>query len=251
MNMLITYIYAFGKCFYPKWLTWHSGYTFDYFMPSLGIKPMALELLAPCSSVCATGGVCVPASEFRNAFCILQSESFAISFHIVSCLIIPSIKWQNGKYKKQLPLFSSGDLRSDLYHTNKTDPLEYGLLSSVCPIWQPHSKINQFKCLLCCIDYWWQEIFKRKGQIKTDPVSECASLHAFILDIHNTVAKEYPDDTAFAEILKCASSRNFSIPQDHMTWGANWKKVYRTVSWATPFNCKCWKYQDNCSLWFN
>lgn len=103
--------------------------------------------------------VCVPASEFRNAFCILQSESFAISFHIVSCLIIPSIKWQNGKYKKQLPLFSSGDLRSDLYHTNKTDPLEYGLLSSVCPIWQPHSKINQFKCLLCCIDYRWQEFF--------------------------------------------------------------------------------------------
>ncbi len=38
------YIYAFGRCFYLKWLTLHSRYTFDRFFYSLGIEPMTLTL---------------------------------------------------------------------------------------------------------------------------------------------------------------------------------------------------------------
>ncbi len=51
------YIYAFSRRFYPKRLTLHSSYsfTFDQLLLSLGIEPMILALLAPCSTSWATG----------------------------------------------------------------------------------------------------------------------------------------------------------------------------------------------------
>ncbi len=51
------YIYAFSRRFYPKRLTLHSSYsfTFDQLLLSLGIEPMILALLAPCSTIWATG----------------------------------------------------------------------------------------------------------------------------------------------------------------------------------------------------
>ncbi len=51
------YIYAFSRRFYPKRLTLHSSYsfTFDQLLLSLGIEPMILALLAPCSTTWATG----------------------------------------------------------------------------------------------------------------------------------------------------------------------------------------------------
>ncbi len=51
------YIYAFSRRFYPKRLTLHSSYSFTFYqlLLSLGIKPMILTLLAPCSTIWATG----------------------------------------------------------------------------------------------------------------------------------------------------------------------------------------------------
>ncbi len=51
------YIYAFSRRFYPKRLTLHSSYsfTFNQLLLSLGIEPMILALLAPCSTIWATG----------------------------------------------------------------------------------------------------------------------------------------------------------------------------------------------------
>ncbi len=51
------YIYAFSRRFYPKRLTLHSSYsfTFDQLLLSLGIEPMILALLAPCSTIWARG----------------------------------------------------------------------------------------------------------------------------------------------------------------------------------------------------
>ncbi len=51
------YIYAFSRRFYPKRLTLHSSdsFTFDQLLLSLGIEPMILALLAPCSTIWATG----------------------------------------------------------------------------------------------------------------------------------------------------------------------------------------------------
>ncbi len=51
------YIYAFSRRFYPKWLTLHSSYSFTFYqlLLSLGIEPMILALLAPCSTIWATG----------------------------------------------------------------------------------------------------------------------------------------------------------------------------------------------------
>ncbi len=51
------YIYAFSRRFYPKRLTLHSSYslTFYQLLLSLGIEPMILALLAPCSTIWATG----------------------------------------------------------------------------------------------------------------------------------------------------------------------------------------------------
>ncbi len=48
---------AFSRRFYPKRLTLHSSYsfTFDQLLLSLGIEPMILALLAPCSTIWATG----------------------------------------------------------------------------------------------------------------------------------------------------------------------------------------------------
>ncbi len=51
------YIYAFSRRFYPKRLTLHSSYSFTFYQLwlSLGIEPMILALLAPCSTIWATG----------------------------------------------------------------------------------------------------------------------------------------------------------------------------------------------------
>jgi len=38
-------IYAFGKRFYSKRITWYSKYRFDQLMHSLGIKPIAVICL--------------------------------------------------------------------------------------------------------------------------------------------------------------------------------------------------------------
>ncbi len=56
----IAYIYAFSRRFYPKRLTLHSNYSFQIFffyqlLLSLGIEPMILALLVPCSTSWATG----------------------------------------------------------------------------------------------------------------------------------------------------------------------------------------------------
>ncbi len=47
------YIYAFSRRFYPKRLTLHSSYSFTFYqlLLSLGIEPMILALLAPCSTI--------------------------------------------------------------------------------------------------------------------------------------------------------------------------------------------------------
>ncbi len=51
------YIYAFSRRFYPKRLTLHSSYSFTFYqlLLSLGNEPMILALLAPCSTIWATG----------------------------------------------------------------------------------------------------------------------------------------------------------------------------------------------------
>ncbi len=45
------YIYAFSRRFYPKRLTLHSSYSFTFDQLLLGIEPMILALLAPCSTI--------------------------------------------------------------------------------------------------------------------------------------------------------------------------------------------------------
>ncbi len=55
------YIYAFSRRFYPKRLTLHSSYSFTFYqlLLSLGVEPMILALLAPCSTIWATGKPCI------------------------------------------------------------------------------------------------------------------------------------------------------------------------------------------------
>ncbi len=60
LHLHYIYIYAFSRRFYPKRLTLHSSYrlfffTFYQLLLSLGIEPMILALLAPCSTIWATG----------------------------------------------------------------------------------------------------------------------------------------------------------------------------------------------------
>ncbi len=57
INTVYIYIYAFSRHFYPKRLTLHSSYSFTFYqlLLSLGIEPMILALLAPCSTIWATG----------------------------------------------------------------------------------------------------------------------------------------------------------------------------------------------------
>ncbi len=82
MYIYAFYIYAFSRHFYPKRLTLHSSYsfTFDQLLLSLGIEPMILALLAPCSTIWATGK---PVAVINNK-CI--KTSFAClpvcSFHL-------------------------------------------------------------------------------------------------------------------------------------------------------------------------
>ncbi len=60
LHLHYIYIYAFSRRFYPKRLTLRSSYrlfffTFYQLLLSLGIEPMILALLAPCSTIWATG----------------------------------------------------------------------------------------------------------------------------------------------------------------------------------------------------
>ncbi len=59
-SWIYIYIYAFSRRFYPKRLTLHSSYSFTFYqlLLSLGIEPMILPLLAPCSTIWATGKPC-------------------------------------------------------------------------------------------------------------------------------------------------------------------------------------------------
>ncbi len=50
LKSLVIYMYTFSRCFYPKWLTVHSGYTCFISMCSLGIEPMTFVLLTQCST---------------------------------------------------------------------------------------------------------------------------------------------------------------------------------------------------------
>ncbi len=54
--LIYIYIYAFSRRFYPKRLTLHSSYSFTFYqlLLSLGIEPMILALLVPCSTIWAT-----------------------------------------------------------------------------------------------------------------------------------------------------------------------------------------------------
>ncbi len=51
--LIYIYIYAFSRRFYPKRLTLHSSYSFTFYqlLLSLGIEPMILALLVPCSTI--------------------------------------------------------------------------------------------------------------------------------------------------------------------------------------------------------
>ncbi len=49
--IIVIYIYAFRRRFYPKRLTVHSGYAFSFVsMCSLGIEPTTFALLTQCST---------------------------------------------------------------------------------------------------------------------------------------------------------------------------------------------------------
>ncbi len=62
----ILYIYAFSRRFYPKQLTLHSSFSFTFYqlLLSLGIEPMILALLAPCSTIWATGNDSWAANQY-------------------------------------------------------------------------------------------------------------------------------------------------------------------------------------------
>ncbi len=82
------YIYAFSRCFYPKRLTLHSSYsfTFDQLLLSLGIEPMILALLAPCSTIWATGklkGTVHPKMKIVSSFLTLMSLQTCMSFFLM------------------------------------------------------------------------------------------------------------------------------------------------------------------------
>ncbi len=68
------YIYAFSRCFYPKRLTVHSGYTFflSVCVCSLGIEPTTFALLTQCSNHWATR-----TEECKNYYIILQFFSLS------------------------------------------------------------------------------------------------------------------------------------------------------------------------------
>ncbi len=76
------YIYAFSRHFYPKRLTLHSSYTFTFvqLLLSLGIEPMILALLAPCSTIWATGKLKLPCIDLLQGNFIYAI--YAGSFHI-------------------------------------------------------------------------------------------------------------------------------------------------------------------------
>ncbi len=91
------YIYAFSRRFYPKRLILHSSYsfTFDQLLLSLGIEPMILALLAPCSTIWATGKrqrervcvcVCVLESE-RACVCVCERVRVCVSVSVFRCVL--------------------------------------------------------------------------------------------------------------------------------------------------------------------
>ncbi len=72
LHIFYIYIYAFSRCFYPKRLTLHSSYSFTFYqlLLSLGIEPMILAFLAPCSTIWATGKpIFKEKKSFFRTFC--------------------------------------------------------------------------------------------------------------------------------------------------------------------------------------
>ncbi len=86
------YIYAFSRRFYPKRLTLHSSYsfTFDQLLLSLGIEPMILALLAPCSTIWATGK---PTDQRSNPSFVVPGNITA-AFYALITVQIPTTSQQ-------------------------------------------------------------------------------------------------------------------------------------------------------------
>ncbi len=92
--ILYIYIYAFSRRFYPKWLTLHSSYSFTFYqlLLSLGIEPMILALLAPCSTIWATGKLYIaPPRQPAKRPKLLHSNTQATSHSILPsyCIATP------------------------------------------------------------------------------------------------------------------------------------------------------------------
>ncbi len=87
------YIYAFSRRFYPKRLTLHSScsFTFDQLLLSLGIEPMMLVLLAPCSTIWATGKHVLATFWIKN---VLMMDLFCTIMQLV--LTSQDFKWWTG-----------------------------------------------------------------------------------------------------------------------------------------------------------
>ncbi len=75
--------FAFSRCFYPKRLTLHSSYSFIFYqlLLSLGLEPMILALLAPCSTIWATGKLWMDPTNLGwkkifAYFCFPQQEKY-------------------------------------------------------------------------------------------------------------------------------------------------------------------------------
>ncbi len=79
LDYIYIYIYAFSRRFYPKRLTLHSSYsfffTFDQLLLSLGIEPVILALLAPCSTIWATGKLELLDGKWPFAKSLIDTQS--------------------------------------------------------------------------------------------------------------------------------------------------------------------------------
>ncbi len=79
---LLHYIYAFSRRFYPKRLTLHSSYSFTFYqhLLSLGIEPMILALLAPCSAKHLCNAVLLSISHFHLIVHLHLADTFIQSY---------------------------------------------------------------------------------------------------------------------------------------------------------------------------
>ncbi len=79
-SYIYIYIYSFSRRFYPKRLTLHSSYSFYIFyqlLLSLGIEPMIVALLTPCSTSWATG---------KLLLLLCSTDSFFLIFCFSVCV---------------------------------------------------------------------------------------------------------------------------------------------------------------------